>query len=451
MSSSERMNGAGRSGGPERTALILLRSSPFAAAFATTAIGALFGTHAIRQLTGDAGYGAVITGLCLIGAAMLVARRREVRAIEVMPVTLVALLAWLLISVFWSRSAPAAFEGWLQLAGPTFLAVVVAQFRDTLQTVRATGDVLRFWLTASLAIEILSGILLDGPVPFLSIAGNLAEGGPIQGLFGTRTVLGVVTIIALITFVVEWRTRSVRPGLSAYSVALAALLAIFTASPIVLGMAVIAGAATGALAIVRRVSPAVRSRLQWVLAGSVAVFLLAAYLFRRPLVYWLNAEPDFLTRSRLWNAILDIAAVRPVQGWGWVGTWPDFLTPYSYIRLSTDQPHRSALNAWMDVLLQAGTVGVVLLFAFAGLALARAWMTASERRSTVHVWPALVIITILADSVVTSSPLGGFGWFLLVVCATQASLVRGWRKSWQERRARADVSDLPPGAAEDPA
>uniref|UniRef100_UPI00373620E3 O-antigen ligase family protein n=1 Tax=Microbacterium sp. TaxID=51671 RepID=UPI00373620E3 len=167
--------------------------------------------------------------------------------------------------------------------------------------------------------------------------------------------------------------------------------------------------------------------------------------------YWLNAEPDFLTRSRLWNAILDIAAVRPVQGWGWVGTWPDFLTPYSYIRLSTDQPHRSALNAWMDVLLQAGTVGVVLLFAFAGLALARAWMTASERRSTVHVWPALVIITILADSVVTSSPLGGFGWFLLVVCATQASLVRGWRKSWQERRARADVSDLPPGAAEDPA
>lgn len=34
---------------------------------------------------------------------------------------------------------------------------------------------------------------------------------------------------------------------------------------------------------------------------------------------------------------------------------------------------------------------------------------------------------LLADSVVTSSLLGSFGWFLLVVCATRASLVKGWR------------------------
>jgi O-antigen ligase len=407
--------------------LAFLRSSALAAAFATTAIGALFSTHLIRQLIGDAGYGAVITGLCVLGAAMLIARRRELRAFEIMPTTLLLLLLWLLLTVFWSRSASATLQGWLQLAAPTFLAIVVAQFRDTLQTVRSTGDALRFLLTGSLAIEILSGILLDVPVPFLGIAGNLADGGPIQGLFGTRTMLGLVTILALITFLVEWRTRSVPPGLSAYSVALAVILALFTGSPIVLGMAVIAGIATGTLSIVRRTPARRRTSLQWAIAAVLAIAGILVYTFRRPLVYWLNAEPDFLTRSQLWNSVLDISAERPVHGWGWVGTWPDHLLPYTIIRFATGTNHTSALNAWMDVLLQAGAAGVVLLVGFAGLALARAWVTASERRSTVYTWPPLVIVTLLADSVVTSSLLGSFGWFLLVVCATRASLVRGWR------------------------
>lgn len=409
------------------SALDFLRSSALAAAFATATIGALFATHLLRQLMGDAGYGGVITGLCALGAAMLVARRRELRAFEIMPTLLLLLLVWLLLSVFWSRSIGLTLVGWLQIAAPTFLAVVVAQFRDTLQTVRTTGDVLRFLLTGSLAMEILSGILLDVPVPFLGIAGNLAEGGPIQGLFGTRTLLGLVTILALITFLVEWRTRSVTPGVSVYSVALAALLAAFTASPIVFVMAVVAGGATGVLAIVRRTAPGRRTALQWSIAGAVAIGVILVFTFRRPLVYWLNAEPDFLTRSRLWNEVLDMSARRPVQGWGWVGTWPDNLMPYYFIRGAVGQQHGSALNAWMDVLLQAGAVGVVLMVGFAGLALARAWVTASERRSTVYTWTPLIIITLLADSVVTSSVLGGFGWFLLVVCATRASLVRGWR------------------------
>lgn len=418
----------------------VLRTPDLAAAFTLAAIGTLFATHALRQLMGNAGYGAVLTGLCVVGAGMMLARRAELRIIHLMPTTLLVLLAWLLITVGWSNSAGATVTGWLQLGAPTFLAVVVAQFRDTLQTVRASGDVLRVLLSVSLGLEILSGILLDLPITFLGIAGNLAAGGPVQGIFGTRTVLGVVTIIALVTFLVEWRTRSVGNGVAIGSVALAALLAVFTASPIVLGMVVLSGAATGALAILRRVSPRTRPVLQGFLSAAVVVGLLLVYIFRRPLVYWLNAEPDFFTRSRLWNIVLDMSALRPVQGWGWVGTWPDHLSPFIYIRLAAGRDHASALNAWMDMLLQAGAVGVVLLVVFVGLALARAWASASERRSTVYVWPALVIIVLLTDSVVTSSPLGGFGWFLLVLCATRASLVRGWRR---ERPLPPGGSDLP--------
>lgn len=427
---------------PRARVMAVLRSSALASAFAATALGALFGTQLLRNLMGDAGYGAIMVGLCVIGAAMLAARRREWRWFELMPTTLAALMLWLLVTSAWARDPGESISGWLALAAPTFLAIVVAQFRDTLQTVRTTGDVLRVLLTLSLALEVLSGILIDLPIPFLGIGGNLADGGPVQGIFGTRTALGVVTIIALITFLVEWRTRSVAPGLAVYSVVLAGVLAVFTGSPIVLVMAFVAGLATGILILVRRTPAPYRATVQWVIASLLVLGLALVYVFRRPLVYWLNAEPDFFTRSRLWNEILDLSEEFPVQGWGWAGTWPEGIMPFTYLRYLTGEAHDSALNAWMDVLLQAGAVGVVLFLAFAGLALARAWMTASERRSTVYVWAPLVLITLLADSIVTSSLLGGFGWFLLVVCATRASLVKGWR-SGMDAAAAASGRALP--------
>src|SRR5690606_36524936 len=105
-------------------------------------------------------------------------------------------------------------RSWLSLLAYGFLAVVIAHVRDTLQTVRALGDVLRALLAISLGIEILSGILLDMPFPFLGVAGDIAFGGPIQGVFGTRNYLGFVTVVALITFLVEWRTQSISLGRS---------------------------------------------------------------------------------------------------------------------------------------------------------------------------------------------------------------------------------------------
>ncbi|GAA5039122.1 O-antigen ligase family protein [Microbacterium fluvii] len=419
----------------------LLRSAPFAWAYTITTIGALFGSHLIARLMGDAPYATIIVGLCVVGAGVLYARRDELSPLRFMPLTLAAFLLWLLLTTLWSPSATLTLAGWLTMAAVTFLAIVVTHIRDTLQTVRAVGDVLRVYLIGSLAIEVFSGILIDSPIPFLSVAGNLADGGPIQGLFGTRTRLGLVVVIAVITFLVEWRTRSVRQGTAIFSVSLGVLLAIFTASPIVLVLAVIAATATGLLWLVRRTSPESRPALQLGIGATVVVLVTLGYAFRRPLVYWLNAEPDFLTRSRLWNAVLDFSELSPVQGWGWFGAWSPRHPPFFLVNFRLGTDHTSALNAYFDVLLQAGWIGVVLFVAFAGLALARAWVTAAERRSTVYTWPALILITLLANGVIESTILGGFAWFLLVVCAARSSHVGGWRARVDERRA--PVADLP--------
>ena len=60
--------------------------------------------------------------------------------------------------------------GWNSLCY-AFVAVTIAQVRDTMQVVRALGDVLRALLGLSIALEVLVGILLDTSFPQLAIAG----------------------------------------------------------------------------------------------------------------------------------------------------------------------------------------------------------------------------------------------------------------------------------------
>jgi exopolysaccharide production protein ExoQ len=433
-------------GAPRRGEVVdLLASSTMASSYALATIGTLFGSHVLVSLMGEPGYSAIIVGLCVIGVAMMIARRGEITLVRLMPTTLVVLMAWLLLTAAWSNAPGLSIAGWLALAATALLAIVVAHTRDTLQTVRATGDVLRVLLTGSLLIEVLSGVLLDLPIPFLHIAGNLAEGGPIQGLFGTRTRLGLVTVLGIITFLVEWRTRSVRPGVTVYSVVLAGILALFTGSPIVLVLAFVTGVATAMLAIIRRTPPHARRNLQIGLAVALTIAAVLVTYFRRPIVYWLNAAPDFFRRSELWNAVLDVVELKPVQGWGWFGTWPEHTIPFAGIDIVTGKDNSSALNAFIDILLQAGWVGAFLFAVFCVLAVARAWLTASQRRSTVYTWPALILIALLANSVVESTVLSGFGWFFLVVCATRSSLVRGWRAGIDDRPAQDPALPHRPG------
>src|SRR5690606_4823828 len=208
---------------------------------------------------------------------------------------------------------------WLWLLGFALMAITIGHIRDTLQTVRAIGDTLRVLLAASLGVEILSGILLDLPIVFLDIEGNLAAGGPIEGLFGTRNMLGFVAVIALISFVIEWRSQSLAAPIAVPSIALAGFLALLSASPTVLVLAVVVGVATGALTIVRHAPAKHRNVVQWMLAAAVTVALAVAFALRHQIIAWMGAGSDFSTRADLWNTILDFVTVKPFPGSGGFG------------------------------------------------------------------------------------------------------------------------------------
>lgn len=420
----------------------LLVSASLARAFTLAVLAAVFSSFAIERIAGRVTYATIIAALCLLAIAILVARRDEVSFVRLVPTTLVAFVGWAVVSVFWSTDAASTFWSGLSTAALAVLAVTIGQIRDTLQTARALGDVMRWLLSISLGLEILAGVLLDMPFRFLGIQGRIAEFGPVQGIFGTRNLLGFVAVIALVTFLVEYRTQSVRPGLSVFSVALAGLLAALSDSPTVAVLAVAVGATAGALWIVRHTPAERRTSVQWTFAGIVVLGIGVAYVLRHTIIAWLGAGSDFSTRAELWATILAYVRRDPIVGFGWFGPWPPLEFPFIAINFTLDQSHATALNAYFDVLLQLGWVGLILFLGFVGIALVRSWLVAGERRSVVYAWTPLILTTILVDSMFESFALTGSGWVLLVICAVRAGHSRSWRERVDALGSRG-ADDLP--------
>jgi O-antigen ligase len=425
---------------------MLLASAAFARAYTVTVLAAVLSSFAIERMSGRVTYVTIVAGLCLLGVGVLIARRHEISFVRLVPTTLVAFVGWALASTFWSLDRTDTWWSWVSTAGIVFLAVVIGHIRDTLQTVRALADVLRVLLGVSLGVEILSGILLDIPFRFLDVQGNIADLGPIQGIFGTRNMLGFVAVIALITFMIEYRTQAVRPGVSLASVVLAGSLGVLSDSPTVLVLGVGMGIATGALTLVRRARREQRGALQWALGSLVVVGVIVGYVARHPIIAFINAGRDFSLRVDLWNVMLDYVVRRPVQGWGWYGPWQETGIPFASINYQLGEVYGTGLNAFFDVLLQLGWVGLILFIGLAGAALVRSWLDASERRSVIYAWTPLMLIALMIDSFFESFTLTGAGLMLLVLCAVRAGHSRSWRER-VDRRSDAGLPHVPPGAA----
>ncbi|RLP76001.1 exopolysaccharide production protein [Mycetocola tolaasinivorans] len=412
----------------------VLTGAPGVQALAVTIIGWSFMIPFTHSLLGWAGVAAGLATLCFLAALMLIGRREYIEWSGAIPLTIVVFVIWCLLSVLWATSPGVAIVGAAYQLGFGFLGVAVALSRDTIQVVRAVGTAMRILLTASLMLEIFSGILLDTPVPFLKISGTIASGGPIQGVFGTRSFLAFATMIALISFVIEWRTRSVPKPVAGFSISLALMCLLLSRSPVMMFVAVFLGIATAALYGIRKASAQRRPALQWGLLVLSLVLALIVYLNRVWVLTLLNANGEFLTRYSLWIQVWRLIPVNPMEGWGWTGIWRQATTPYNTINFSLQTHHTSALNAYLDVALQVGLVGAGLFLILGITAFIRSWLLASNRRTVTYTWPALIMVALAGTSMAESFVLTSGGWVMFVICAVLASRSTSWLARFRETR-----------------
>lgn len=403
-------------------------SPRFAAALAQSTLVVVLCAPAVRGMIGWPGYIAGIATLTVLAAAMLVLRRGTLDWEGLLPTSILVFLGWIALSVLWSGYQWATVSSVAYQLALAFLAIAIGVTRDIIQIIRSVGDVLRFVLAASVAVEVVAGVLIDRPLRFLGIEGQLAVGGPIQGLVGTRNQLGLVCLLAIVTFAVELMTRSVARGPAIASLALAGATLLFTRSAVSAGVLVVAAVVALALRWVRRGDSEHRRTRQYVTLSVAVGAALAAWIFRSRIIELLNAGSEFEFRLTLWQQVGRFVDLAPLIGWGWVGYWRTELYPFTAIDFLSGRPHSSSLNALFDLALQVGVVGAVLFTALVGLALWRSWLIASERKAVVHVWPVMVLTVLVVTALAESSILLDAGWLLVVVCAMRAAQGLSWRR-----------------------
>lgn len=407
----------------------VLASPRFAASLTQATLFMAFSTHLLRSTLGDAGLLGVLAGLVILAALSLIARRSILDWHGLLPISILVFVGWCALSVVWSGYTSDTLSGIGYQVSFAFLGIYVALVRDTIQIVRATGDVLRVLLGLSIALEVLAGLLLDLPIAFLGIAGNISFVGPIQGVFGSRNVFALIALLAVITFVVELRSRSVRRNVGIGSLWLAGICLLFTRSPVTLVVGVCVLLAALALYTVRRTPVEGRWMLQLGLLGATLVTAIAAWIERDRIVDVLNAGSEFEVRYTLWQEMWRLVELHPLEGWGWAGFWPENVSPYGWLDFITRRVQPSGLNAYLDVYFQVGLIGFVAFLALVLLAFVRSWLLASNKRSLVYVWPPLVLVALMVTSAAESIILVEFGWLLLVICAVKASQGLSWRRA----------------------
>jgi hypothetical protein len=406
----------------------LLRRPGTTAALTTAGAGLIVIAFTAQQLTGWPGYIAALVVLDVLLLASLIARRDEIDwHWAILPLTLLAYVAWLGLSVIWSEYQRVTLASFGYLLLVTFVGVYIGLSRDTIQIIRSFGDVFRAVLVVSLVAEVLSGIIFDAPLRVLNIGGELAYGGPISGLVSTRNQLGLLAALAVVTFVIEWRTRSITRFVAIPSIVLAAGTMLFTRSPVVGMVAVVLVVAAAVLYGIRRLPGERRQLAQYAVLALLAIGAALAWALRAPIIALFNATGELEFRLVLWQAALDFVPLHWLEGWGWLGIWNPTVPPYSALTPTDGRPHDSALNAVVDLWLQGGLVAVVLFFAVVGFAFVRSWLLAGRRRTVVHTWPALVLVALITVSVAESSILTEAGWLLFVICAVKASSELSWR------------------------
>lgn len=401
----------------------------FSQALATVIVLFGFGQPTVETLVGRAGTWAVLVTLFVLAGLSLLGQRYRIEWHGVLPLSLLAFVGYCALSVLWSEYSWVALRGLVQTVCFIGLGLYLALGRDLVQVIRASGDAFRILLVTALGLEVLSGLVLDVPFPAFGIRGDIAYGGPIQGIGGTRNFMGFIAAMALVTFVVEFLTRSVTVWRAIASTSLAVIALMLVQSPIT-GLAMIALAVTAlALWSLRHARPATRPVVNGVLGAVVLLTLAVGVLARHRLLAEIGAAGGTATRTDLWSQIRVLVERYPIQGWGWVGTWPtEPVVPYVTLIDPAGVRFTSGLNAFVDAWLQIGFAGTLILGITALLAFARAWVTATTFPGVAYVWPAAVLVLLAVTSTAESYLLHGAGLMFFVTVLVIAARRRSWRR-----------------------
>jgi exopolysaccharide production protein ExoQ len=356
--------------------------------------------------------------LALVGARIRRLPRAWLGALVVLPI-----LAWTVASTQWSLAPDVTARRALALVFPTLFALYLAARFD--------------WRSLIRIVAIVSAILAVGSaiaavaVPSFGVH-DAIHPGAWRGLFFEKNALGGFMVRATLAClcVMTFSPRAWWAWLGAAGLC-AGLVVMSTSTTALVGLAaVIAGVC--AIAFLRR-GPVFAVTGVWV-AAAAGVAALAVFAVAPEMFFDLVGKDATLTgRTNIWAALMRQVALRPVEGFGYGAFWGTLHGPAAWVALQADWHVLAADNAWAEILIQLGWVGVAL-FGLTLLAMIPCAVVAVFRSGPAGYWAALLLVTLVLFSITESIFLkqNDLTWVLYV--ATLAKLLQGRRGDDTERQ-----------------
>ena len=409
-------------------------------AFATFALFTVLAGQFWRNLLGYWGWG-IVALLVLGGAVALLVSGRPAFAWRRVPKSTLFFVLLATLSIAWSFYPGASVLGVALLLAATTLGVALALCLPWPRLARAIGASVKWVLGLSLTFELWVALFVREPLPpnFVDWAGDdvpaafywsrglLFEGGPIEGIVGNRNLLAMVALLGVIVFGCLVAAGAMHRGRGiAWIVVAVGVLALTRSATVILCAVVVAVALAFALW-ARRAGPDRRRGVYWAAAGVLAASVALLALTWNALLDLFGKSEDLTGRFDIWAAVTELASQRPWFGWGWVGYWVPWVEPFDDLAVRKGVTYLQAHDAWLDVWLQLGIVGVVAFAAIVVGALWRSWflavdppMDATGRPipySAASLVPLLVLVSLIAQSLAESRILIEGGWVLLILIA----------------------------------
>lgn len=389
----------------------------------------------------------VIAALIVAAAVILLWRRRDQWRISALPYPLLAFLALATASLIWSHYRWATALGLLTTYATVVVALAIAIAFTWQEILRGLGLVLRFILGASLLFELIVSVFVrrpvlplwvdygDGDIPKLLLWSRnelfeVFDGGRIQGIVGNASTLAMMAALAVVVFGVQLALGSTRRSLTIAWLGVAALTLGFTRSATITVALVAAAVVLVAVLLVRA---ATTPRRRAITLGGILVVLAAAVaaclVFSAQLLALLGKSDDLTGRLGIWEKVIGLAQERPVQGWGWVSYWVPWVDPFDHLVFRNGVLQLHAHNAWLDVWLQLGVLGLIVFGALVLSTAVRAWFVAVDRQglgaqdagrySALSLLPLLILVLLVVQSLAESRILVEYALTLLLVIAVK--------------------------------
>ena len=367
----------------------------------------------------------------LSGATYFFFKADWFRVVRQIPVELIFLTLLMIGSSPWSAYAMDTVNGFFIQIAVTVIALFFAAKFSWRQIFKIFANAIRVIVFGSFLVELIAssskGILaklISGVEPGVDVAlaqsGHLFDGGRIQGILGNANLVAAWALIGVITFAIEIGLTKGSKVISITSVtASISLLVVAKSAGVIFATVAVLISAVVSLIAEGKDKPTRHRyyRVAWSLTG-VAMFLVL--LFRRSVFEILGKSPDMTHRSDIWRRVLSLISQRPLEGWGFTGVWVPGVKPYEGLVVINGERYYQAHNAYLDMWLQLGAVGLILFVVLLTRTFVNSWRLGVHHTNALYLWPMLVLVAQLVRGITESRLLIQSAMMMLIVFAVKS-------------------------------